>query len=612
MAKLEKIGKYEILGQIAAGGFGVVYKARDPFIKRLVAIKTCPADNEDLRNRFFREAEIVGNLKHPNITIVHDFGVEGDFAYLVQEYLSGEDLLAKIREKRALELSEKLEILLQVAQGLGYAHSQGVIHRDVKPGNIRVLEDAKVKIMDFGIAKLITARTQLTQKGMTVGTVGYLAPEQVSDGEVTQRTDIFGFGVLAYEFLTYRRPFRGRTLGELIPRIMKEEPPPVSTLVVDAPPALDAVIGRCLAKNPAERYPSFEEVIDELGGILSEAQLAAALPGDVVEQTVRLSTADAPARAPAPAVAAMPTPAPASAVAAAEAGSRAVEAASGSAPPEEAKSVFEDTRPVLIPEELVAISRDVEAELDHLDGRPRSSAPPPEPTPVPRAAPIHPAPATGTTAGSGPRVVPGAPSVEALPPPDPDLSMSGFAPPPLPAPPPAADGTAEAETPPEAANVIGGVAPSSDGGIGIGRVLVVAFAGLIVLVGLIAAGWYVLGRREVQQPPVVTAAPAPAPVAAPRPAAAATGVVVIVAAPWGMVERVVADDGTEVIGAPFGPTPVRIEVPAGSYRIEVSHPELPEAVQCDVVVPAAGDVRCEVATAAMDVNQYFRDAGWWR
>lgn len=605
MAKLEKIGKYEILGQIAAGGFGVVYKARDPFIKRLVAIKTCPADNEDLRNRFFREAEIVGNLKHPNITIVHDFGVEGDFAYLVQEYLSGEDLLAKIREKRALELSEKLEILLQVAQGLGYAHSQGVIHRDVKPGNIRVLEDAKVKIMDFGIAKLITARTQLTQKGMTVGTVGYLAPEQVSDGEVTQRTDIFGFGVLAYEFLTYRRPFRGRTLGELIPRIMKEEPPPVSTLVVDATSALDALISRCLAKNPAERYSTFEEVVDELGGILSEAQLAAALPGDVVEQTVRLSAAGGPSVPSAPAAASSPMSA------AEDSGPREPEVSSATPPEAEAKSTFEDTRPVLIPEELAAISRDVETELEHIEAQPRPPAPGSGPVPPSREQPSQPPPTRVSVATAESREAVSEPHIEVLPPPDPDLSMSGFVPPPLPAPPAAVDQGAAAGTP-EPANVIGGVGSGNDGGIGIGRVLVAAFAGLILLVGLFAAGWYVVGRREVQQPPVVTAAPTPAPVSTPRPATVATGMVVVVAAPWGTVERVIADDGTEVIGAPFGPTPVRIEVPAGSYRIEVAHPELAEVAVCEPVVPAAGEVRCEVTTAAMDVNQYFRDAGWWR
>ncbi len=293
--KLQKIGKYEVLDQIAAGGFGVVYKARDPFIKRTVAIKTCPADNDDLRNRFFREAEIVGNLKHPNITIVHDFGVEGEFAYLVQEYLSGEDLLAKIRDRRAMSVAEKLEILLQVAQGLGHAHSQGVIHRDVKPGNIRVLEDGKVKIMDFGIAKLTTARTQLTQKGMTVGTVGYLSPEQVSDGQVTERTDIFGFGVMAYEFLTYRRPFSGKTLGELIPRIMQDEPQPVSSVVPDASFALDVLIARCLAKRPQDRHASFEEIASEIGNILSDEQLASALPGTFVERTQRFETPPATA-----------------------------------------------------------------------------------------------------------------------------------------------------------------------------------------------------------------------------------------------------------------------------------------------------------------------------
>lgn len=597
MAKLEKIGKYEILGQIAAGGFGVVYKARDPFIKRLVAIKTCPADNEDLRNRFFREAEIVGNLKHPNVTIVHDFGVEGDFAYLVQEYLSGEDLLAKIRDKRALELSEKLEILLQVAQGLGYAHGQGVIHRDVKPGNIRVLEDGRVKIMDFGIAKLITARTQLTQKGMTVGTVGYLSPEQVSDGEVTQRTDIFGFGVLSYEFLTYRRPFRGRTLGELIPRIVKEIPPAVSTLVVDAPAALDAMVARCLAKNPADRFASFEEVVADLGGILSEAQLVAALPGDVVERTVRLDTSmssapqshGAPAATPAVAMAPEPvrTPEPPST-------------------PEPARAPFDDTRPVILEEEL----------------REAAAAPLPPAEPRAPAVPHKPHPPAGAPSAAQ------QPARARMPSPDPDLSMSGFAPPPLPVPPgappsvaaiPAKPSRAEVPAQPGGAAVpvaeeppvlIGGSSVES-AGLGVGRLVLVALAGLIFLGGLAGAGWYLLTRDqavpEEAPPEVVATVPTPAP-----PPPVSVGRLVINAVPWGVVERIVSTAGEELPGAPFGATPRVVEVPPGSYRVEISHPDLPAPVVCEVEVAGGAEATCAATTAALDVNTYFREAGWWR
>src|SRR6185503_6982981 len=142
----QRIAKYEVLEKIAEGGFGTVYKARDPFIKRLVAIKTCSVADEDMARRFFREAEIAGRFDHPNVTIVHDFGVEDQTAYLLQE----------IRRRDPLPLRQKIDYLLQVANGLAYAHSQQVIHRDIKPANLRVLETGQVKILDFGIAKLAT------------------------------------------------------------------------------------------------------------------------------------------------------------------------------------------------------------------------------------------------------------------------------------------------------------------------------------------------------------------------------------------------------------------------------------------------------------------------
>ena len=216
----QRIAKYEVLEKIAEGGFGIVYKARDPFIKRLVAIKTCSVADEEMARRFFREAEIAGRFDHPNVTIVHDFGVEDQTAYLVQEYLSGEDLLQKIRRRDPLPLRQKVDYLLQVANGLAYAHSQQVIHRDIKPANLRVLETGQVKILDFGIAKLATATTQLTQKGMAVGTLGYLSPEQLRDQELDTRTDIFSFGVVAYELLTYARPFQGKQLSALMDEIL--------------------------------------------------------------------------------------------------------------------------------------------------------------------------------------------------------------------------------------------------------------------------------------------------------------------------------------------------------------------------------------------------------
>jgi serine/threonine protein kinase len=172
---MKNIGKYEILEKIGSGGFGTVYKGRDPFIKRIVAIKTCSTEGEEIRERFFREVEIIGNLEHPNITVVHDFGIQEDVPYIVEEYLTGEDLTHIIKGRRALSDRQKIDILLQLARGLEYAHSQQIIHRDIKPSNIRILENGRVKLMDFGIAKLAHTHSGLTQTGMTLGTASYLA-----------------------------------------------------------------------------------------------------------------------------------------------------------------------------------------------------------------------------------------------------------------------------------------------------------------------------------------------------------------------------------------------------------------------------------------------------
>ena len=151
---MDSIGKYEILEKIGEGGFGVVYKGRDPFIKRIVAIKTCSSEDTGVRERFFLEARIAGNLHHPNVVMIHDFGLDEETPFLVQEFLDGEDLDRMIEEKRAIPIEQKIDHLYEVARGLGYAHANDVIHRDIKPANIRVLSSGRVKVMDFGIAKL--------------------------------------------------------------------------------------------------------------------------------------------------------------------------------------------------------------------------------------------------------------------------------------------------------------------------------------------------------------------------------------------------------------------------------------------------------------------------
>lgn len=265
---MDKIGQYEVLGELGAGGLGVVYKARDPFLKRVVAIKICPIETREIRERFFREAEVAGRLEHPNITRVHSFGFHEGIPYLVQEYLPGEDLERKIADRSALSAVERVQILLQVARGLEAAHLQGVVHRDVKPANIRVLDDGRVKLMDFGIAMLIEADRQLTATGMTLGTVHYLQPEQIRGESLDARADIYSFGVVAYELLSYHRPFDGDTAAAVFYRILSQTPPALAELWPECPAGLSDLVARCLAKEPARRPGSCGEVITELEGVL--------------------------------------------------------------------------------------------------------------------------------------------------------------------------------------------------------------------------------------------------------------------------------------------------------------------------------------------------------
>ncbi|HEX4441071.1 MAG TPA: serine/threonine-protein kinase [Thermoanaerobaculia bacterium] len=269
---LQKIGKYEIFEQIGVGGFGAVYKGRDPFIKRTVAVKTCQVNDDEIKNRFFREAELAGNLHHRNITTIYDFGVENGIPYIVQEFLTGEDLDKKIKRGDPIPMARKIEILMAITDGLGYAHSAKIVHRDVKPANVRILEDGTVKVMDFGIAKSLQSDSNLTQTGITLGTSAYLAPEQIRGEAIDARTDIFAMGVLAYELVTYRKPFRGEHLSTVLYKILNDSPEPITNLVQDAPPALIAAIERATAKNAADRYPTMEAFRRDMQAVYRELQ----------------------------------------------------------------------------------------------------------------------------------------------------------------------------------------------------------------------------------------------------------------------------------------------------------------------------------------------------
>lgn len=259
----KRIGKYEIVEQIGMGGFGVVYKAWDPFIQRWVALKTCTASDEEATKRFFREAQLAGALQHPNITLIFDFGVEDGVPYFVQEFLSGTDLDELLKQQR-LSLAGIIGILVQVCSGLEFAHSRGIVHRDIKPANVRVLEDGSVKIMDFGIAKLMESDSRLTQTGVALGTAGYLSPEQLTGKPLDARTDIFSLGVMAYELITGVRPFAGPNISNVIYQILNQDPLPLRRRNPSCPELLESAVLRCLAKDPERRYASVRDLAADL------------------------------------------------------------------------------------------------------------------------------------------------------------------------------------------------------------------------------------------------------------------------------------------------------------------------------------------------------------
>ena len=257
------IGRYRLLERIGAGGFASVFKAFDPESDRVVAIKACTL-GEEAHPRFFREARLAGALRHPNITVVYESGMDGDTPFIVQELLNGRDLSALIGDREPHTLDDKRRILMGIADGLEYAHGQGVIHRDIKPSNVRVLDDGTIKIMDFGIAKSVNASTGVTKSGVAVGSLGYMSPEQVCGDPVDPRTDLFLLGVLAYELLAFQPPFRHDNLFRLMEMIVKEDPDPLIDVAPSVPAGMAAVVEKAIRKRRDERFASAAEMRDAI------------------------------------------------------------------------------------------------------------------------------------------------------------------------------------------------------------------------------------------------------------------------------------------------------------------------------------------------------------
>ncbi|PYN93729.1 MAG: hypothetical protein DMD91_29470 [Candidatus Rokuibacteriota bacterium] len=267
----EKIGKYDIIQRIGRGGMGEVFKAHDAGLDRDVALKVISTDadvTDELRARFFREAQACGRLSHPNIVTVYDMGEDRGRLFFVMELLDGEELRGLIVQRKALPLEDKLSALVQVCDGLHYAHAQGVVHRDVKPGNIMLLRNGQVKILDFGIAQVAAALgSRLTRTGLVMGTLRYIAPEQVR-GRSDRRSDIYSVGALAYELLSLRAPFTGDDPMRLLEQLRAEDPIPLSELDPTLPPELTAIVERAMRKDPEDRFQG----LDEMRAQLAQAQ----------------------------------------------------------------------------------------------------------------------------------------------------------------------------------------------------------------------------------------------------------------------------------------------------------------------------------------------------
>lgn len=283
----QKISKYTIIERIGRGGMGYVYRAHDPILKRDVALKTMlrdVSDDLDLRNRFMREAQSAGGLRHPNIVTIYDLGEDDQGCpYIAMEFLTGIDLEHLIKNKSDLPLLHKLDMIIQTCQGLGFAHANGIVHRDVKTANIRLLDNGEVKIMDFGIAKMTASH--LTRTGMIMGTPHYMAPEQIRGEKVDGRADIFSLAVVLYELLVYRKPFPGETPTTVLFKIIHEEPERLADASFHPPEGLEEIVLRAMAKKVEDRYQTCEELADDLRYIFNIVQQQEIESGEVVNPT---------------------------------------------------------------------------------------------------------------------------------------------------------------------------------------------------------------------------------------------------------------------------------------------------------------------------------------
>jgi serine/threonine protein kinase len=272
---VQLLGKYEIIAEIGRGAMGAVYKARDPLIDRLVALKTItgsPSTQTNLLDRFYQEARSAGTLQHPNIVTIYELGHEKNTPFIAMEYLEGESLDRIIEQKPVLPLSVKLGYIVRVCEALAYAHQHNVVHRDVKPANIMVTKEGVVKVVDFGIARLTDM--SMTQPNMMIGSRAYMSPQLYKGERADARSDIWAVGVSLYELLAFKRPFTGDSEAELMFHIIYEKPDDLMGLSPECTEELAAIVSKMLEKKSEDRYQSMDDLLHAIEPIWKAAQQA--------------------------------------------------------------------------------------------------------------------------------------------------------------------------------------------------------------------------------------------------------------------------------------------------------------------------------------------------
>ena len=292
-----RVGRYEIKGLIAQGGMGDLYLARDPNTSRFVVLKLLNAslDSSELRGRFEREARALASLNHPSIVHIYDYGDFQGSPFIVMEYVRGETLAEKIKRQAPLTVGQKLTLMTELCAGLAHAHQAGIIHRDVKPANLMVTLDGRLKILDFGIARVADSNltrvgTALTLVNMQVGTPGYMSPEQVQGTEIDHRTDVFAAGAVCYELLAYREAFPGTSTREVERKVMRTQPAPLAALLPTLDPGIGAIVTRALTKDRKKRYQNIAELRDALEQYRAKLETSDAPPLSPLQSNARVAS----------------------------------------------------------------------------------------------------------------------------------------------------------------------------------------------------------------------------------------------------------------------------------------------------------------------------------